>query len=305
MVSFTYAVKKHGKENFKREILEYCDSYDELLEKEKLYVNEKWVKDRSNYNAKTGGQSAGLLSDESKKKISDTLKEKYKNGEIIATIGERNKITGTWCKGLKMSDEQKKNFSKAAKKRFEDDKENHPFKLFRNDTISEDQKNKISNTLKEKYKNGEIIPNRESKSEDFKHKISETLKNKYKNEDHPSKGKPSWNKGKIMEKVECPHCGKFSDKSNAKRWHFDNCKLSILYKQPEYKPMIEECKEKISNKLKETYKNKEHHLKGVPSWNTGKIMKKVECPHCKKMTDRSNAKVHHFDNCKFKNKELS
>jgi ribosomal protein S27AE len=26
------------------------------------------------------------------------------------------------------------------------------------------------------------------------------------------------------EKVNCPHCGKLADISNAKRWHFDNCK---------------------------------------------------------------------------------
>ena len=24
--------------------------------------------------------------------------------------------------------------------------------------------------------------------------------------------------------LECPHCGKFCDKMNAKKWHFDKCK---------------------------------------------------------------------------------
>ena len=27
-------------------------------------------------------------------------------------------------------------------------------------------------------------------------------------------------------KLTCPHCGKVADARNAKRWHFDNCKLS-------------------------------------------------------------------------------
>lgn len=27
-------------------------------------------------------------------------------------------------------------------------------------------------------------------------------------------------------KLTCPHCGKIADARNAKRWHFDNCKLS-------------------------------------------------------------------------------
>jgi len=217
-------IKKYGKENFKREILEFCNSYDELLEKEKYYVDDVWVKKRTNYNEKTGGQSSGLLSIESKQKISNTLKEKYKNGEIIATIGEWVKDNGSWSKGLKMSDEFKEKCSISGKKRFEND-ENHHLKLYRNIIVIEDQKKKISNTLKEKYKNGEIIPVHNIKSENEKNKISETLKNRYKNQEHHSKGVSPWNKGKIMKKIECPHCGKFADNLNAKKWHFDNCKL--------------------------------------------------------------------------------
>ena len=65
-------------------------------------------------------------------------------------------------------------------------------------------------------------------SEGQKEKISKILKEKYKYAEHHSKGKPSWNKGKIMEKIECPHCKKISDNSNAIRWHFDNCKFKPL-----------------------------------------------------------------------------
>lgn len=291
-IPFTNAVKKYGKENFKRDILEFCDSYDELLEKEKIYVDEEWVKNRTNYNIKTGGQSSGILSDESKKKISETLKRKYKNGELIATIGERIKITGSWCKGLKMNDEFKKKCSEAAKKRYKDD-ENHPLKLFGSKINTEEQKKKISETLKERYK---------------------TMDHHCKGKPSPIKGKkrstPVWNKGKKglqvscnkgkkMEKIECPHCGKFIDKLNAKRWHFDNCKLSDSYKKPEYKPMSEDCKNKISEKLKIRYKNKEHHLKGIPSWNKGKIMEKIECPNCNKLISKGKGYKYHLDKCKF------
>ena len=51
-------------------------------------------------------------------------------------------------------------------------------------------------------------------SEGQKEKISKILKEKYKYAEHHSKGKPSWNK--------------ISDKSNAIRWHFDNCKFKPL-----------------------------------------------------------------------------
>lgn len=223
--TFINAIKKYGKENFKREILEFCNSYDELLEKEKFYVNEDWVKDRSNYNIKTGGQSAGILSDESKQKISETLKEKYKNGELIATIGEWNKKNGNWISnGGVISEQSKEKSSKSGKERYKND-ENHPLKLFGNRIVSEEQKKKTSETLKEMYKTGKRVANHDKLSEEHKNKISESLYIYYKNEDHHSKGKSPWNKGKIMEKVECPHCKKMTDKLNAKKWHFDNCKL--------------------------------------------------------------------------------
>lgn len=72
--ALTEALEKYGKDNFKREILEFCDSYDELIELEKVYVDIDWVKNKSNYNLKTGGQSVGILSDESKNNIRNTKK---------------------------------------------------------------------------------------------------------------------------------------------------------------------------------------------------------------------------------------
>ena len=72
-------------------------------------------------------------------------------------------------------------------------------------------------------------------TEEEKEKRSKTLKERWKTHEHPSKGvepwnkgtkglQEAWNKGKEMEKTECPHCGKFVDIGNGKRWHFDKCK---------------------------------------------------------------------------------
>lgn len=33
-----------------------------------------------------------------------------------------------------------------------------------------------------------------------------------------------WQRGRVVINVTCPHCGKTMDKSNASRYHFDNCK---------------------------------------------------------------------------------
>lgn len=210
------AIRKYGKLNFKREILEYCESYDILLELEKKYVDENWVKSKSNYNLKTGGQSSGILSDESKMKISETLKKKYDSGEITAF---RNIGSTPWNKGKKevYSTDTKNFMSKSGKNRYINDTE-HAFKKYRFKTpwnkgielgpMTEEEKGKRSKTLKERWKTHKH------------HAIGTEPWNK------GLKGvQEAWNKGVEMEKSECPHCSKMVDKGNGKRWHFDNCKM--------------------------------------------------------------------------------
>lgn len=213
------ALLKYGKENFSRTILEFCSSYDELIELEKIYVDEVWILDRSNYNLKTGGQSSGILSDESKKKISETLKRRYESGEITS---KAPKGRDPWNKGLKniYSEDYLKKISDFQKERYELDI-NHPFK--------------VSPNRKGWNKGMKTGPH----SEESNKKRSETLKKRFENQEHHSKGvepwnkglkgsQVAWNKGKEMEKIECPHCNKLVDKLNAKKWHFDNCKKLVI-----------------------------------------------------------------------------
>ena len=49
------AVKKYGKENFKREYIKICNSPEEMYELEADIVNEDFVKRSDTYNMKTGG----------------------------------------------------------------------------------------------------------------------------------------------------------------------------------------------------------------------------------------------------------
>ena len=55
LTAFKSALLKYGVKNFKLEILNFYDTYEECLEQEKLLVNEQWVLDRGNYNTTVGG----------------------------------------------------------------------------------------------------------------------------------------------------------------------------------------------------------------------------------------------------------
>lgn len=213
---FLRAVKKHGKENFKREILEFCSSYDELLDKERIYVNEDWVKDKTNYNLKTGGQSAGILSEESKDKISKTLKAKYASGELVP----RN--TAPYI----ATDEQKKQISDTLKTKYESgelvSKTTGVEPWNKGKTGVQIPWNKGKKGVQEGWCKGLTLGPMTDRQKVL---ISNSLKEYYKTNPHPTAGKEPWNKGKTLPKVECPHCGKLVDVSNGKRWHFDNCKM--------------------------------------------------------------------------------
>jgi group I intron endonuclease len=208
------AIKKYGTTNFKREIIEFCLSYEELIEREKFYVNEVWVKEDSNYNLKTGGQSNGVLSEKSRQKISDSLKAKYKSGELIPrTIAP-----------YIASEEQKKQISETLKLKYEN---GEIAKIFgrepwnKGKTGLQEPWNKGKTGVQTCWAKGLILG---PMVDDHKENISIALQEYYKDKVHPTKGLEPWNKGVIMKQVKCPHCSKLTDVANGKRWHFDNCK---------------------------------------------------------------------------------
>lgn len=217
-VVFKRAVLKYGVEAFKVEVLEFCEDIDDMRLKEAMYVDGAWVDRQDTYNMQTGGLSCGILSEESKKKISATVSQLHQEG-IYKDAQMNSKGRPAHNKGKSASDETRKKQSDAKKGR--------------------PAHNKGIPTGKSSWNAGLTMP---SKSEETRQLVSQTLRAKYKNEGHHLKGrpahnkgiptgKPSWNTGLTMSKdIICPHCGtKGATMSNMMRWHFDNCKSTPTF----------------------------------------------------------------------------
>lgn len=82
-----YAIQKYGIQNFKKEILEFFDKYQEALDYEAEVVNEDLVLDPNCYNLKKGGRGGfgnnGKGEEWYKNHIQNMLKKQWSNPEFI------------------------------------------------------------------------------------------------------------------------------------------------------------------------------------------------------------------------------
>jgi len=94
------SIKKYGVDNFKFEILEYCDSRELLAEREKYIVNQEMIDNILCLNLKIGGIGGGIFTHEIIKMGSiaavKALKEKYglNYGKVISTKWRQNESEG-------------------------------------------------------------------------------------------------------------------------------------------------------------------------------------------------------------------
>ena len=127
------AIKKHGIENFKKEILEFNIPTVELANDwEQMYILFERAKGKSEYNIANGGNGTGTVSEETKRKMSKLNKGRKHSEETKRKISEankgksRNKGHIPWNKdkkglqtppnkGIPLTEEQKKNLSKVRK----------------------------------------------------------------------------------------------------------------------------------------------------------------------------------------------
>lgn len=145
------AIEKYGKENFVKEYIDEACSQEELDEKEIFWIKQLNSQNRNlGYNIADGGWNCFTMTDETREKISKTLKGKY--------TGDKS-----FRKGLVLSEEHKKaiSFANTGKKRSDEVKrkisESHKGK-----TLSEETKRKLSD-----FHKGKTL------SEEHRSKISE------------------------------------------------------------------------------------------------------------------------------------
>lgn len=174
-VLISKAIKKYGKENFSRELIEVVTSKFEVNVLEKYYIAKERKLGKAEYNIADGGEGATgcqsywrgkKLSKEHRKKLSNShMGQKAWNKGVLQTeeakrkISEANKGKTPWIKGKHHSEETCKKLSEINK----GEKSSCYGK-----SRSENTKRKISKTLEGHYL-----------SDDSKRKISEANKGKH------------------------------------------------------------------------------------------------------------------------------
>ena len=174
------AIKKYGKENFEKFLVQFCYSKEELDKQEIFWISEYRKRGLAQYNIANGGEGCcikgrtpwnkgktGIYSDETKKKMSETHKGKQLSEDTRYKMSETHK-------GKQLSEDTRYKMS-----------ETHKGKQ-----RSEDTRYKISEAHK-----GKPGPNKGKHwSEETKKKMSET-----------NKGKHWYSNGKISKFCyECP-----------------------------------------------------------------------------------------------------
>lgn len=96
------ALRKYGKENFTIELIDFCNSWEELTEKEKYYIAQyKSTEDEFGYNLTEGGDGTigRIVTDETREKIrqkaigrevSDETRQKLSEAGKVRTEGREN-----------------------------------------------------------------------------------------------------------------------------------------------------------------------------------------------------------------------
>lgn len=182
------AIRKHGRENFFREILEMFDKSEDAYLLESKIVDQEFISRKDVYNRALGGSGGSIL--QNRKPFTGRHSEESKQ-----RISEKRR-------GIKHSESTKHQMSLSSWSK-------------RDPTA---QKTHASNAASASHS----IDSKRNKADKqaISKKTSESLKQYFKENGSPVSGVK-------RELVTCPHCGKQGANNTMSRWHFGNCKTMV------------------------------------------------------------------------------
>lgn len=195
-------VRRKNRERFLAKLAEEGITEEEFNERKKAERRKKDAERRARKTAK-GGYTP---TEETKKKISNILKEKYANGEIKRTPRDPSKVR----KGFKHSEETKQKIRESLKRKWAEDSEYRELmtnKTVASGTLGGSVRKRIAETLKKKWEDPEF---RASMMEKFKkrktssgsrgqahrEKISAAMKKKWMDEEYRKRATDGMAKGR-------------------------------------------------------------------------------------------------------------
>lgn len=311
------AIKKYGKENFKREVLEMCLPCDSHLKyKEKFWIDKLNSLIPNGYNIADNGIGAvsGELNSFYGKSHTKATKEKIslKNKGRKVSEAEKAKLSMR-MKGTKMSDSNKQKLIEAntGRNRTEESKKKQSEKRkgryigeqnpFYGKKHTEEARKKISEAqtghkMPEHVKNilvglatGRPMPEKvkenlrqlkigKPRSPETIAKFSKSMKGKYVGEKSANFGKPRSDETKA----------KISKANKGRKPSSESIQRGIETRK----------RNNLPNPLKGTNISEEHRNKICQNWANKPLL---QCPHCGiESINISNLKRYHFDNCKNK-----
>jgi group I intron endonuclease len=136
------AIKKHGKENFIKEVLFVFETEAEMNLKEKELITEEFVLRQDTYNLGVGGEGGAhfkgkTFSEEALQKISNSSKGRIVSGETRKKLSEK-------ATGRIVSEETRKKLSEKTAARYK----NREIKVKEKYIMTEEHKLKISSSMK-------------------------------------------------------------------------------------------------------------------------------------------------------------
>lgn len=213
------AIKKYGKENFKREILKFFDNEKDMYDFERNTVTEEFIKHKSNYNSCVGG-NGGFTGNSKKRsqKISKAAKDKVsaidlQTGKHIKISTEEfknnpDRYVGI-TKGIIVAKDNNGNIVRVTKEEFKNNPDKYKGSTKGMAVVKDKDGNIFSVSVDdERLLTGELVGSTKGCKQTFESNVkrSDTLKSRQLT-------------SKAYEKVTCENCGKTVTIGNFVRWH--------------------------------------------------------------------------------------